>query len=878
MKKYRVICFILLYIFSSQFFDASAQGMLGEKWVKTPSDTSYQSIIERLETDYQISFSYSPNILQSESYFLTSNNTTIGQLFDQIFTDKNIAFEIVNERRVLLYKIKIQKIKISGVIRDLNSKESIPAASIIVKELGDYVYGNDDGYFYLEAENVDSLTLIFNSIGYSAKTFVKKQSASKQLIELEPDYNRLIAVITPTDDSINTTFPIDPFKLDPDSGSPRGFGPLGHPDIGTKIKDHPDVQNGNEAQSGFVVKGGSTDQNLILVDGIPIYDISHIGGLSSIFISSAVKDVELYTSGIPAEYGGKLSSVMDVKINEGNTKQWQGDFALGLTGAEGHIEGPLIKEKTAISLSGRFNDLNLLSDAFFTNFGGYEDTELNFYDAYAKLHHKFSPTNRISLTLYKGNDRLFLYSNNNITSEGGLIENIVENEIRWGNDLMSLQWNKLITDNVFLSAKLGYSKYGLEGNGRVSFLYPEERSTVVGVNANSEIKNLVASIKFDLYSASIGKINFGANTIMHSFAPSLEESIWTDGTLTNYNANISTPSEALEVNGFIENAIDFSDNLSFRGGLHLSTFSVIDTSFFVIEPRANVSYKQGKNQFDLNISINHQYVHFLTNPGTGLPSDIWVPSSKDLSPSESQEVSLSYLYKVSKHMDFRIHSYFKYMKGLKENVASSDVFLALLGDSLNITNILTSEGNWLKRIEEGRGYSAGIGAAFKYDKDKLHFSMTYAFSYTKHLFPGIQRFLGIDQTELFFARHHRPHDFLSQLSYDLTDNLTLSCKYVYGSGIRYTYPNREIQGPPKIFFATGRNNAKFPDFHHLDINANYTKYMSNYKLNFNIGLYNVYNRNNIFYTLINVDENNDLQEKVFGLLPILPSLTFVISY
>jgi len=695
-------------------------------------------------------------------------------------------------------------------------------------------------------------------------------------VELDSDIDASIAVITPNKEGPEIPLPFDYDYIK--KTSQPGLSAFGLPDITQQIRNQFMVQNGNEGQSGFVVKGGSIDQNLILVDGMPVYDISHIGGLSSIFITSAVKEVKLFTEGIPAEYGGKLSSVMDVKINEGNTEEFQGDFAVGLIGAEGHIEGPIVKNKTAISLSGRFNDLNFLSDSFFRNFGGYEDTELNFYDVYAKLHHKFSPTNRISLTMYKGGDRLFLYSQNEQIKNGNVIRNLVENELQWGNELVSLQWNKSLAKNVFLSAKLGYSKYDLNGDGLLSKLGPQDKSTIVGIEAGSQIQNLVGSVKFDVYETDFGKINFGVNTILHNFEPTLNETTWIDGEVVINNVNTVIPSEAVEVNGFIENAINFNDNLSFRGGLHLSSFSDIDTSYFLIEPRAKAVYKKGKHLIDLNITVNHQYVHFLPSPSAGLPSDIWIPSSKDLEPSRSQELAIGYNYAYSDNLSLEMQGYFKLVQGLKENVATSDAFLALFGNSLSVTNIVTTEANWQERIEEGRGYSTGVGGAIKYDDEKFHALFSYTFSFTKHIFPGIQAFLDLDPDALYFAPHHRPIDFLGQVSYELTDNLTLSGKYVYGSGLNYTFPDTYSKGPPVEIFATARNNKSLPDFHHLDLNIDYTKNVKNYKLNFNLGLYNATNRNNIFFTILDQDENNEPRLNLFGLLPRLPTFTSKISF
>lgn len=878
MNWIRVISCILLYILSTQSYQIRAQSVLAEKWVPNQSDTSYQAIIDHLEKDYNLYFSYSPNILNEQSYFQTGDSKTIGRLFKEIFTKNNIDFEIVEERRILLYKSKLQKIEISGVIRDLDSKESIPAASILIKEAGKYATANDDGYFYCFIEGKDSVTIIFNSIAYSANSFVFNESQSKLIIELSSNHNSQIATITPLVDSLVNS--VDPAK-DEDfikRSTSVGLSVFGLPDITQQIRNQAMVQNGNEGQSGFVVKGGSIDQNLILVDGMPVYDISHIGGLSSIFISPAIKELKLYSAGAPSEYGGKLSSVMDVKINEGNTEEFKGEATFGWTGAEGHLEGPLVRNRTAISLSGRYNDFNFLSDDYFSRLGGYNDSELNFYDFYSKLHHKFSPTNRISLTYYRGKDKLFLFSQKQINSGNEARILAEENRFQWGNELLSLQWNKLLTKKIFLASKIGFSNYNLNGDGFLSDQTSLDSSIVVGVNASSSIRNIVGSVKFDIYETSIGKLNFGANTIIHNFAPKLNESLWINEELVSSNTSNSEQSKALEFNAFVENSISFTDHLSLRGGLAMSSFSVIDTSYYLIEPRAKLIYRKNKHILDLNISINHQYVHLLSNPGPGLPSDIWIPSSKELEPSRAQDITLGYNYFLSDDLKFEIQGYFKYMQGLKENIAGPDVLQALIGNSLTVTNILTSETDWQKRIEQGRGYSTGLGGSLNYNSKKFQCILSYTFTRTKHLFPSIQQFLDVPTDTLFNGRHDRPVDLLAQVSYSITDDWTLFGKFVYGTGLSYTYPDSYFQGPPEKYFATGRNNTRLPDYHHLDINLSYTKELKNYNLYFNLGLYNVYNRNNIFYTYLNLNENNALQETGVGLLPRLPSATFKISF
>ena len=861
MKCTRVICFILLYLLSTNSNKLSAQGKLSEQWIPNPADTSYENIINHLEKDYQLSFSYSPNILNQNLVFPVSGSSSIKELFDLIFIKYDIEYDLLDQTRVLLYRKKSNKISISGVIRDYDSKESIPAASIFIKESGEYIVATDEGYFYLEADDFDKLTLTFNSVSYSKKVLVKSKSENKLVVELESDIETTIPIIIPTkiinnDFILNTTL--------------KGISPLGLSEITEQIKNNPMVQNGSEGQTGFVVKGGSPDQNLILLDGMPVYNVSHIGGLSSIFVSSAVKEVKLHTAGISAEYGGKLSSVMDVKINEGNTEEFHGNFTTGITGAEAHIEGPLVKNKTAISLSGRYSWLNVLSNSFFKNFGGYDESDLNYYDVYAKLHHKFSPTNRLSLSYYKGNDQLYLFSRDVVLTTEGSLLNTAEHDFNWGNEILSLQWNRLLSKTISMSSTVGFSSYSLRGSGEYYSETEANDRVSVNIDAISKITDIVASTKFDIYNTSIGKVIFGANVIFHSFTPELLETVIVNEVVSLPFKDDSPKSEALEINSFVENEIELTENVSFRGGLHLSSFSDQDTTYYILEPRANLSWQKNKHIVDLNLSLNHQYIHLLTNPGTGLPSDLWVPSSTTIAPSKSQELSISYKYNISENWSFESHGYVKLLTNIKSYKATSDVVFKLLGEDIELGNLVTSERDWRDRVDQGRGFSTGLGGLIKYNSEKLNFLVSYSYNYTSELFPF--------QSEYFFSRFHRPNDILAQASYVLSENWSVTGKFVFGSGIRYTFADEFIPGPPQVYTASGRNLQTLDPFHHLDFNLKYKKSYKKELLELNVGVYNIYNRENIFFTYLNLDDQLVAKEIKIGLIPLLPNVSLSISF
>lgn len=866
IKKQLILTSILLFLSSHLF----SQDILKTKWNPSAVDTSYQNILSNLESKFGFSFSYSPNILDENKYFNLDSDIQLENLFDLLFTEQDIEYEIKASNKILLFRRKVSYLEFSGVIRDGDTKESIPGASVSIVEFDKFILSTDEGYFYVRIPKVDSVFLVFNSLTYDFKRLAFKQSRSKMVIELFSNYQSPEIIITPLDESKESKILVQDEYLK--NTNLPSMNPFGLQEELEKVKNQIQVQNGNEAQSGFVVQGGSPDQNLILLDGMNIYDISHVGGISSVFVSSAIKDMKFYTGNAPAEYSGRVSSVLDVKINEGNTGSTFTEAGVSLAGAEFHTEGPIKKNKTAYSLSGRYSWLGELAEPFLKRNFGYEQAGISYYDLYAKIHHKVSPTNRLSLTYYRGADQINILDQG--ISESELLSFNTKNDIEWGNELGSLQWNTNIGKNIFAHVILGVSNFKLNGVGSYakSSTGIDNQDIIAEIKSESLIKNRMASISFDVYESSVGILKVGAKAIQHEFVPKFETGITTYDS-TQVNSSEVEEFQAYELIGFIENDFEIFKNFRLKYGFNFSTFSLLQG--INIEPRVKLVGSIRKHKLQLSGGFHHQYVHLLVNPGPALPSDLWIPSNGISIPeTRSRTVELNHEYKLSEEWNIKSSAYFKRLLDLKEYNNSSDIYYALLYQADEVLNALSIPEDWRDRIIIGQGYSFGVGASLSYSGPKVQALISYQYSKTRHFFPDI------DPNTFYDARHDRPVNLTSQMNIYLNKSWALSGKFVYGTGIRYTLPLTYVPSNPPQFLAESRNDQILPAFHHLDIGLTYTKAFEKSIISAQLSVYNVYNRKNIFYNYLvpSSDPNLILEERQIGLLPILPNLTFTISY
>jgi len=446
---------------------------------------------------------------------------------------------------------------------------------------------------------------------------------------------------------------------------------LGETDILKVLQLLPGVQSGNEGTSGLYIRGGSPEQNLILLDGTTVYNASHLFGFFSIFNSDAIKNVNLIKGGFPARFGGRLSSVLELNMKEGNNKEFQGRASIGLISSKITLEAPIIEDKTSFIISGRRTYIDVLMQPFLeeNNKGGYY-----FYDLNVKVNHIFSNNDRIYLSLYTGDD--IFYAENK--SEYNNFSSSDQFELGWGNITSMFRWNHIFSNKLFGNIIFNYSKFKfstyVKSESKEGGQLPDSYSS----KYSSGIDDIVASIDFDYIPNSNNLIKFGTNVTYHKFNPG----VYQFDLSSNLDADlVSSPNHyALELRSYIEDEVEITDYLKANIGINTSLFSIDKKNYYSFEPRVSARFFVGNWTVKSSYAQMNQYIHLLSNSGIGLPTDLWVPTTKTVKPERSRQIAIGIAKLFNKNeYELSIEAYYKTMTNLIEYKEGAD-FMGLNAD------------------------------------------------------------------------------------------------------------------------------------------------------------------------------------------------------
>lgn len=749
-----------------------------------------------------------------------------------------------------------QKYTLSGSIRDASNGEDVYGATVRVTDLSNVgTNTNAYGYYSLTLDS-GQYTIEYRSTGYETQTFkIDLTQDIKQNIELKvpADVQQIEEVkvnATKENDNI-TSSGMNVTRFDPKSIEtvPVLFG---EKDIMKTLQLTPGVKTAGEGNAGFFVRGGGADQNLILLDEAPVYNASHLLGFFSVFNSDAIKDVALYKSGIPAEYGGRASSVMDVKMRDGNTKKFGASGGLGLISSRLTLEAPIVKDKGAIIISGRrsYADLFLgLSKEV------PDDTKLFFYDLNAKANYRITEKDRVFLSGYFGRDKFALGD---------------DFGFNWGNATGTLRWNHLFSKKLFSNTTVVYSDFDYEfniGSGDDGF----------GIRSSIQDWNLKQD--FTYYVNSNNTIKFGANGIYHTFKP---------GALTGeneaFNELVLDERYALEIGAYIQNEMKIGSRFNVMYGLRYSGFNLLgdgkaydfddkgnklnertfDKNESIayhhgLEPRISASYILSENNsIKLGYNRNYQYLHQLSNATTSSPTDNWVPSSNNVKPQIADQIALGYYQNLKKNM-YKI---------------SGEIYYKHLANQIDYRNgaelILNDE------VEGDLVYGTGKAYGFELQIEKKKGKFTGWLSYT--ISRSLRQFDDINDGKEFSARQDRIHDISIVGMYRVNKAIALSASWVYYTGDAVTFPSGKYEvGGVTVPVYTERNGYRMPDYHRLDFGFTwYMKERKKFEHNLNFSVYNMYARENAY--TITFEENPDVpgetQAVQTTLFKLIPSITY----
>ncbi|MBS3913902.1 MAG: TonB-dependent receptor plug domain-containing protein [Bacteroidetes bacterium] len=648
---------------------------------------------------------------------------------------------------------------------------------------------------------------------------------------------------------------------------------FGESDVLKVLQLLPGVKPGMEGTSGLYVRGGSPDQNLILLDGTPLYNVSHLYGFFSVFNTDALNHVELTKGGFPARYGGRLSSVLDLTLKDGNMRKWRGSANLGLISSSGTVEGPIWKDKISVIVSARRTYLDALYQPLLrtASYNSYAKQGYYFYDLNGKINIRPTSKDQILLSWYSGDDKF--YNNvkpNEFLYDGKIYKNEAKDELGWGNRLAAARWNHRISPKMTSSLIANFTRYQY----RVYQMSNQSESNDTGVITNSfgrDFRSLVKDygLKYDIDYNPNNKnaMKFGANIIYHQFSPGATVyKLQDDAAATKFDSTLgSSTVRAIENYVYAENDMILTPKWKVNYGLHYSQFHLKDKMYHSLQPRISARYLLPRD-YAIKFSFvrMQQYIHLLTNSTIGLPTDLWVPSVKELKPEHSYQYNLGIAKTLMKKYLFTVEGYYKTMVGVL--------------DYKNGANFYSSYEDWFKKVESGKGRSFGLEVFLQRKIGKLNGWISYTLSKTDRIFPTI------NFGERFPYKYDSRHNGSIVMIYDVDKKHTLGLTWVYSTGNAFTLANTQTVGVNpqgqlvQVTTFDKRNQFRGADYHRLDLMYTFHYPKKWGEVMVNAGLYNTYSRVNPFYYTIDFDSNQKKQIYRVGLFPVLPFLTFNFTF
>lgn len=734
--------------------------------------------------------------------------------------------------------LQAQKTTVSGYVRDAESGETLIGATVQVKGTATGTTTNEYGFYSLSLEPA-SYILLASYIGFADQEITVDISAGnqKQDFELGLEGEQLVEVVVTAEEEDRNVkdvqMSVEQLNMSTIEKIPALLGEV---DVIRSIQLLPGVTTVGEGAAGFNVRGGSIDQNLVILDEAPVYNSSHLFGFFSVFNPDAVKGVKLYKGGIPARYGGRLSSILDVRMKEGNNKKLNVQGGIGTIFSRLAVEAPIVKDKASFLVAGRRSYIDILAKPFLNE--DFDDTKLYFYDLTLKTNVKAGENDQFFLSGYLGRD-VFQFGSN-----AGF---------NWGNKTGTFRWNHIFNDRLFSNLTLYYSNYDYE------LKFGDDETDKFDWSA--KIINLSAKPEFSYFVSPNNILRFGGHTIAYEFQPANAVAVNAGETL-----DISIKKQkAQESSVFIENEVTLWDKLKLNYGLRLSHFAYLggrnkytfgepaaigqeapltDVTFVEkgktiedwmnLEPRFSLQYQLNSSS-SLKASYNRttQYIHLLSNTAASIPIDVWTPSTNNIDPQLADQVALGYFRNFSDNKyEFSTEVYYKDFNQLVDYIEGANLVLNELVEGQVLTG-------------DGRAY--GLELMVKKAKGRFSGWINYTLSRTE------RQVKGISNGDWYPSRFDQPHNLNITAFYELSPRMTLSGTFVFNSGTPTTLPSSGYyqQG---LYIPNNdnniRNNYRIPNYHRMDLSLTLDPKPENankrWKGQWVFGVYNLYGRRNAF--------------------------------
>ncbi|MBA4300056.1 MAG: TonB-dependent receptor, partial [Cyclobacterium sp.] len=591
-----------------------------------------------------------------------------------------------------------QKISISGTVKDGDTGETLIGVNIFDKKNQKGAITNNYGFFSYSSFEKE-VELVFSYVGYEPELLsLKLQKDTLITVELRPSgLLKEVVIEGERSDPIQESTQMGAINI-PLREIKNLPALMGEVDIFKVIQLLPGVQSGSEGTSGLYVRGGSPDQNLILLDGVPVYNASHLFGFFSVFNDGAINNVELIKGGFPARFGGRLSSVIDISMKEGNMKEFKGEGSIGLIASKITLEGPIKKDKTSFLFSGRRTYLDMIARPIIRkSTGGNEDVGYFFYDLNAKVNHIFDKKNRLYLSYYGGQDVGYSKYKNTWNRTDGVNVSEEEAGLGWGNNIAAVRWNHIFNQRLFANFTGTFTQYKFRvfSDYESSFIPSqggEPQQEFYSSDYFSGIRDVAVKADFDFIPNPAHYIRWGGMWINHRFTPGVFAS------KENQRPEVregGTPSDSQEMSLYLEDDFSVGDRFKFNVGVHFSGFLADVKTYTFLQPRFTARYLLDPNS---SIKVSYvqmaQFIHLLTNAGLGLPTDLWVPSTDRIGPQESWQVAAGYFRKLGYGLELSVEGYYKDMQGVIEYQDGA--------------SFLNSTSDWQDKVSSGEGRSYGL--------------------------------------------------------------------------------------------------------------------------------------------------------------------------
>ncbi|MGQ1891210.1 TonB-dependent receptor [Thermophagus sp. OGC60D27] len=850
---------VVVLIYAATIVVGSAQRAESIRFVIDKTSGSTVELIDHLQKKSGIVISYSSRLCLKENITLSSAENTLAGFLNEIFKDCPFTYSDRNNRIILRpLKLSEQSFTIRGFVSDERSGERLLGANIYNSTRDQGTATNFYGFYSLtlpggETElnasfvGYKSAIRRFNLISDTVISF--SLSPSVELPEISVLGSRMPNMFE------GSSFGAMRVSMDQIVDAPALFG---EPDLVRGIQMLPGIQSGSEGFSGLYVRGGGPDQNLVLLDDVPVYNVGHLLGFFSIFNTEAVSQVSVTKDGFPARYGGRLSSVVDVRMKDGRSDRIGGDVSLGLLSSGLAIEGPVFKDKSTFAVSLRRTYIDALAALY--QLGDEEKTNYYFFDLNGKVNYEFSDRSKVYLSAYWGRDKFYtLYNFRDFeVGVGGNpdIQDIIsindESNAGWGNFTSALRWNYIISKRLFSNVTATYSNYrffiGLKRNET------EDRSLISFEQKYlSGIQDFTFKNDFEYYSSPDYTLRFGVSGVLHRFNPGVDIMQTTPGYGDSEETTVieDVRVSGQEYRGYIENEFTLGAKLLGNAGLHTALFLGETTPYWSFEPRVSLRYRLSP-LWDLkgSYSVMSQFIHLVGTAGFSLPTDLWLPVTDEIEPMHSHQGSLGVNIYFRKRNKF-ILSIEGYLKSFENILAYKES-----------TGFFDYSTAWEDKLTSGRGESLGGEVLLQKNRGKITGWVGYTYSHTTSFFDGL------NEGKSFPGRYDRRHDASIFMNYRINSRITGSLNWMFGSGNPVTISEEKYFAPTLPFDEASEfgysqsvksiNNYRMPSFHRLDLGINFSQKRSRGKRIWSFGLINAYGHQNPF--LLYFGEKDDAPE------------------